>query len=199
MKQSDEEKQKQHKVRVTQKGETVLREIEKKANREFLPIMGREKGQVLAEAVRKSKPKRVLEVGTLIGYSAIVIGKELDDNAKVITMEIHADEAEAAEKNIQKAAIPLKIEVIKGDAIQVIPELEGSFDFAFIDAEKTQYLDYLRLAEDKLRNGAVIVADNVGIFASQMKNYLDYVRTSRKYCSKYVPVGADGFEISVKT
>lgn len=181
------------------KAEIILREIEKRANCEFLPIVGPEKGQVIAETIRKAKPKRVLEVGTLIGYSAILMVKELDDNAQMVTIEIHADEAETAAENIRKAAIPARVEVITGDAIQVIPELRGCFDFIFIDAEKNEYLDYLRLAEDKLRKGAVIVADNAGIFANQMKDYLDYVRTSGKYRSKYVPVGVDGLEISVKT
>jgi len=180
------------------KAEIILSEIEKRANSEFLPIVGPEKGIVLAEEIRKAKPKRVLEVGTLIGYSAIVMGKELDKNAHVTTIEIHAEEAKTAEDNIRKAGIPPKVEVITGDAIRVIPELKGVFDFVFIDAEKTEYLDYLRLAEDKLRKGAVIVADNAGIFAKQMANYLDYVRASGKYSSKYVPVGVDGLEVTVK-
>jgi predicted O-methyltransferase YrrM len=126
------------------------------------------------------------------------MGKELDKNAHVTTIEIHAEEAKTAEDNIRKAGIPPKVEVITGDAIRVIPELKGVFDFVFIDAEKTEYLDYLRLAEDKLRKGAVIVADNAGIFAKQMANYLDYVRASGKYSSKYVPVGVDGLEVTVK-
>ena len=62
------------------------------------------------------------------------------------------------------------------------------FNFVLIDAEKTEYMDYLQLAEDKLRKGTVIVADNAGIFAKQMANYLDYVRISRKYSSRYIPV-----------
>lgn len=201
MQQSDEELRKQLAVwwvAIWNKAEVVLREIEKRANSEFLPIVGPEKGQVIVEEIRKVKPKRVLEVGTLIGYSAILMGKELDKNSQLITIEIHAEEAKTAEENIRKADIPPKVEVITGDAIQVIPELKGCFDFVFIDAEKTEYLDYLRLAEDKLRKGTVIVADNAGIFAKQMRDYLDYVRTSGKYSSKYVPVGVDGLEITVK-
>jgi predicted O-methyltransferase YrrM len=176
----------------------ILQEIEKKAHVEFLPIVGSEKGLVLAAEVRKARPRRVLEVGTLIGYSAIFIGKELDGNAQLITIEIHAEEAKAAEENIRKADVPPKVKVITGNALQVIPELTGCFDFVFIDAEKTEYYDYLRLAEDKLPEGAVVVADNAGIFAKQMRNYLEYVRSSGKYRSKYVPVGVDGLEISVK-
>jgi predicted O-methyltransferase YrrM len=180
------------------KAEIILRKIEKRAQNQFLPIVGPEKGLILAEEIKKAKPKRVLEVGTLIGYSAVLMGNELDKNAEIITIEIHAEEAKIAEVNIRKAEIPPKIEVIAGDAIQVIPKLKGFFDFAFIDAEKTEYLDYLQLAEDKLYKGTVIVADNAGIFAEKMQDYLDYVRTSGKYSSRYVQVDVDGLEISVK-
>jgi predicted O-methyltransferase YrrM len=180
------------------KAESVLRKIEKKAHNEFLPIVGPEKGRVLADEIRKAKPKSVLEVGTLIGYSAILMGKELDKNAHIATIEIHANEANTAEENIRNANVPPKIEVITGDAIQVIPQLKTVFDFVFIDAEKKEYMDYLRLAEDKLHQGTVIVADNAGVFANQMANYLDYVRTSGKYNSRYGAVKVDGLEISVK-
>ena len=180
------------------KAESILRKIEKRAHNEFLPIVGPEKGRILAEEIRKAKPKSVLEVGTLIGYSAILMGQELDNSAQIITIEIHADEVKTAEENIRKAVIPPKVEVITGDAIQVIPQLKTVFDFVFIDAEKKEYLDYLRLAENKLHKGTVIVADNAGVFANQMADYLDYVRTSGKYRSRYVAVDVDGLEISVK-
>lgn len=179
--------------------EAVLRDIEKRANREFLPIVGPEKAKIIAGTIRNTRPTRVLEVGTLIGYSAIIISKELDDNAQLVTLEIHGEEVEDALENIRKAATPAKVNVIQGNAIHVIPKLTGCFDFVFLDAEKTEYLDYLRLADDKLCEGAVIVADNAGIFANQMKDYLDYVRNSGKYSSKYLPMGVDGIETSVKT
>jgi len=181
------------------KAEAVLRKIEERADREFLPIIGPEKGKVIVEILRSARPKRVLEVGTLIGYSAVVISKELEDDAQVVTIEIHGEEVEDAVENIRKAAILAKVDVITGNAVQVIPELTGDFDFVFLDAEKTEYLDYLQLVEDKLCAGAVVVADNAGIFADQMQDYLGYVRNSGKYSSKYVPVGVDGIEISIKT
>ena len=111
---------------------------------------------------------------------------------------MHADETKNAEENIQKAEIHPKVEVITGDATQVIHQLKGVFDFVFIDAGKTEYSDYMRLAEDKLVKGTVIVADNAGILAKQMANYLDYISISGKYSSKYVPVGVEGLEITVK-
>ncbi len=165
---------------------------------EFLPIIGPDKGKVLVEAIRKVKHKHVLEVGTLIGYSAILIGKELDETARITTIEIHAKEARAAEQNIERAEIPPKVKVIVGDALEVIPTLKGCFDAVFIDAEKTKYLQYLKLMEDKLHEGTVIVADNAGIFADQMQDYLGYVRSSGRYKSKFVQVGEDGVEISIK-
>lgn len=176
----------------------VLRQIEKASQKNFLPIIGPYKGRILAEEVRKAKPQHVLEVGTLIGYSAILMGKELEDKAEIVTIEIHRDEAKLAGQNIVRANIPPKIKIITGDALQVIPTLKGLFDFAFIDADKSEYYQYLTLAEGKLRKGAVVVADNAGIFADQMHDYLEYVRNSGKYQSRYVQVSDDGVEISVK-
>lgn len=178
--------------------EKILLQIEKLSEKHFLPIVGPAKGEVLAEEVRKAMPKRVVEVGTLIGYSAVLIGRELDADAELVSMEVHADEAELAKQNIKRAGLPVKVSVLVGDAKNVIPTLDGMFDFAFIDAEKDEYFEYLKLLEDKLRVGAVVVADNAGIFADQMRDYLDYVRSSGRFRSHFVRVGGDGLEISVK-
>ena len=175
----------------------VLGEIEARGEREFLPIIGPDKGKILAEAIRKAEPKHVLEVGTLIGYSAILIGKELDADAEMTTIEIHAKEAKVAEENIRRAGIRPRVNVIVGNAIKVIPTLKDCFDAVFIDAKKTEYLQYLGLMEVKLHKGTVVVADNAGIFADQMQDYLDYVRKSGKYKSTYFHVGDDGVEVSV--
>jgi len=182
----------------SKEAETMLREIEDMTGKKFLPIVGPERGKILAELVREAKPKRILEVGTLIGYSAIMMAKELAADARLTTIEIHANEARIARQNIKKAHVRPTIEVLVGDAIKVLLKLSGKFDLVFIDAEKTEYRDYLRLIEDKLHKGSIIVADNAGIFAEQMKDYLDYVRHSSKYSSKYIPVGEDGVEVSVK-
>ncbi len=176
----------------------VLLQIEKAARKVFLPIIGPSKGKFLTDEVRKSNPKNVLEVGSLIGYSAILIGKELSNDAEIVTIEIHRDEAELAAKNIEKAKIPPKITIISGNALDVIPTLRGTFDFVFIDAEKDEYLQYLKLAENKIEAGSIVFADNAGIFAEQMADYLDYVRYSGKFKSRYLQVGDDGVEISVK-
>jgi len=176
----------------------ILREIETISQESFLPIVGPHKGRVLVEVIRRIKPKRILEVGTLVGYSAILMGRELTSEAKLTTIEIDANEAEIARENIRNAQILPAVDVIVGDAIKVLPRLNGKFDLVFIDAGKTEYLDYICLVEDKLQQGSVIVADNAGIFADEMKDYLDYVRSSSRYRSRYIPFGDDGLEVTVR-
>ncbi len=178
--------------------EEVLHRIEQSSDTEYLPIVGPHRGKVLVDEVRKAKPHRILEVGTLVGYSAILMGKELSEDAEIVTIEIHPDEAEQAQRNVVAANLRAPVNIVTGNALEIIPTLTGQFDFAFIDAEKSEYYQYLSLMECKLLQGAVVVADNAGIFADEMSAYLDYVRTSGKYQSRYVQIGEDGVEISIK-
>jgi len=99
---------------------------------------------------------------------------------------------------VKRAEILPTVKIIIGNAKKVVPRLRGKFDLVFIDAEKSEYRDYLQLVEGELHKGSTLVADNARIFADEMKEYLDYVRFSGKYSSKYVAVGEDGLEISVK-
>jgi len=176
----------------------VLKGIEAMSEKEFLPIIGRDRGQVLIKVISKTRPRRILEIGTLVGYSTIMMARELDANACLTTIETDAGRARLARENIEKADVRPRIEVIVGDAVRVIPKLTGKFDIVFIDAAKEEYFDYLKLVEKKLHKGSVIVADNVGVLADQMKEYLDCVRSSGKYKSEYTPFGEDGVEVSVK-
>ncbi len=111
--------------------DAVLREIEELSRSRFLPIIGPVKGKKLVETVKQFKVKRVLEVGTLIGYSAIMIAKNLPDDGKIFTIEINPRSARLAQENIKKAQLSSKIEVHNGDALSVIPELRGEFDMVF--------------------------------------------------------------------
>jgi Predicted O-methyltransferase len=88
--------------------------------------------------------------------------------------------------------------LVVGDARVVIPKLNYSFNFMFIDADKRQYLEYLKLAEPLLKEGSIIVADNVKIFRNILSDYLDYVRGSKKYSSYSIDVGDDAIEVSKK-
>jgi len=180
------------------KADDVLKRIEEKAERRFLPIIGPDKGRILADVTRRIKPKRILEVGTLVGYSAIIMAKELESDAEIITIEINEAKAETAQENIKAAEVKPKVKVLVGDALDIIPKLKGKFNLVFLDATKSEYLDYLKLVEDKLDIGSVIVADNAGIFAYSMREYLDYVRNSERYESRFIPVNGDGLEVSTR-
>jgi len=180
------------------RAEEILRRIEEEARRKYLPIMGPLRGRVLAELVAQLKPKRVLEVGTLIGYSAIFMGKELESDAEIITIEIDKEEAEIARKNIERAKIKPKVQVIVGDASDIIPTLQGEFDLVFLDGHKSEYLKHLKMIEKKLHQGSVVVADNAGAYMYSMKDYLDYIRNSGRYKSRFIQQGEDGLEVSIK-
>ncbi|UCD73097.1 MAG: class I SAM-dependent methyltransferase [Candidatus Bathyarchaeota archaeon] len=182
---------------VPSRADQVLNIIEKTVNA-WYPIIGPWRGRILADTVRRLRPRRVLEVGTLVGYSAILMAKELDSDAEIITLEIDRDEAELAEENIRRARVKPTVRVLVGDALEIIPILEGYFDLVFLDAVKNEYYDYLRLVEAKLYKGSVVVADNAEAYAYSMKRYLDYVRYSGRYESRLVSADGDGMEISTK-
>jgi predicted O-methyltransferase YrrM len=185
----------------------VLSEMEKTARKGYLPSIGQVKGKIIGDIIKKHKPKRILEIGTLHGYSAILMANFLlninnnndnDGNNNttkeiiVICLEIDKNLANIAKKNIEKAGLSDKIKVINGDALEIIPKLKNNnnnhyrFDLVFIDAVKNQYLEYLKLVEkNDLMNkeAAVVVADNVLIYENEMRDYLDYVRNSGRYNS----------------
>jgi Predicted O-methyltransferase len=179
----------------------ILAEIEETARKEFLPSIGPIKGKIIEDVIKQYKPKMVLEIGTLHGYSAILIaniilsGKYDNENfnsksssTEPILISVEKDQklANIARKNIEKARLSEKIQVINGDALEIIPRLKSKFNMIFLDATKSEYLKYLQLIEkySLLNKRAVVVADNVLIYENEMKDYLDYVRNSGKYISR---------------
>ena len=179
----------------------ILAGIEKTARKEFLPSIGPIKGKIIEDVIKEYKPKKALEIGTLHGYSAILIaniilsGKYDNENfnserssTEPILISVEKDQrlANIARKNIEKARLSEKIQVINGDALEIIPRLKSKFNMIFLDATKSEYLKYLQLIEkySLLNKRAVIVADNVLIYENEMKDYLDYVRNSGKYISR---------------
>ena len=138
----------------------------------------------------------MLEVGTLIGYSAILMAGNLPAGERVTSIEINPAAATQARANIRKAGLTARIKVITGNAARVIPALDGVFDMLFLDADKKGYLTYLKLAERMLKQGGVVFADNARVFAAEMAPYLRYLRSSSRYQSEFVDFGADGVEVS---
>ncbi|MBM3292759.1 methyltransferase domain-containing protein [Candidatus Bathyarchaeota archaeon] len=178
--------------------DAILKRIERSESRYYLPIIGPRKAKILEKCVRDHKPKRILEVGTLVGYSCIVMAKELDADSEIISIEEDESEANIARENIRQAMVKPKITIMTGDAITILPKLMGSFDLVFIDADKNQYYDYLKIIENKINLNGIIIADNAGFYSNSMRKYLDYVRKSGKYESTYYEVNWDGMEISIK-
>jgi len=170
----------------TDPADVVLKEIEAIGERSFIPSIGPVKGKILAEIVKKTKPKRILEVGALYGYSAILMAKNSPPGVKIVSVEKNPEHVRIATKNIKRAKMEEKIKMVEGDGRTELQKLSGSFDLVFLDAEKTQYLAYLKAVEKNLDKGSVIVADNVGIFEDQMPDYLEYVRKKGPYKSRTV-------------
>jgi len=185
--------------------DAVLKEIEAIGQRSFIPSIGPVKGRILSEIVKKTRPKRILEVGVLYGYSAILMAKNSPPGVEIVSVEKNPEHVRIAKENVKRANMEGSIRVVEGDGRTAVGKLIGSFDLVFLDAEKTQYLAYLKAVERNLHKGSVIVADNVGIFKDQMEDYLEYVRNMGPYKSRTIEtllefsdITKDAMEISEK-
>ncbi len=174
----------------------VLQEIESDPLNHV--IIGRKRGHILVRIMQEFQPRKILEIGTNVGYSTILMGKELEPRSHITTIEINPELAKKARENIKRANIEPTIEIMEGDALKILPKLNGEFDFIFIDAQKDQYCQYLRLLQGKIYRGTMIIADNAGRHADKMKEYLNHVRTSGRYTSRFISVDDDGVELSIR-
>ena len=118
-------------------------------------------GKLLYLLAKLSGARRILEIGTLAGYSAIWLARALPPGGKLVTLEAVPRHAEVAKSNLARAGLELVAEVRVGKALMSLPRLEGPFDLVFIDADKESYPEYLGWALKLARKGSLIVADNV--------------------------------------
>jgi predicted O-methyltransferase YrrM len=190
----------------------ILNSLDEIGKKQFMPSIGPIKGKIISDIIQKYKPKKILEIGSLYGYSAILIanvmsGYDDEDDIKVVTIEIDKSNGDIAKGNIKDAELLNRIELITGDALEVIPKLGYKFDLLFLDAAKDQYLQYLKLSEEAniIKNDAIIIADNVGISKNEMIDYLEHVRNSGKYKSKTIETTLeyskdvrDAIEVSIR-
>jgi predicted O-methyltransferase YrrM len=188
----------------------ILRELEEIAKSEQLPSIGPVKGKIISDIIKRYRPVSILEIGTLHGYSAILMGNLLpDEGGKLISIEIDKNLANISRKNIDKAGLSNKIKVICDCAIKVIPMLIGhKFDMVFLDAIKSEYLQYLRLIEQEnlMKEESIVIADNVILYENEMRDYLEYVRNSGEYRSQTTKTTLefnkkvkDALEVSVRS
>jgi caffeoyl-CoA O-methyltransferase len=119
-------------------------------------------GQLLQVLVSVSGARSILEIGTLFGYSAVLMGRALAGDGRMLCLEVSSKHADIARRNIETAGLSSRVEIRQGNALDLLPTLQPqTFDFIFIDADKPGYPDYLEWALRLSRTGSVIVADNV--------------------------------------
>jgi predicted O-methyltransferase YrrM len=138
-----------------------LMKIKEKALLEHIPIIMDDTLNVIKEKLVNKKIKNLLEIGTAVGYSAICFTELLDDNGKIDTIERDPLRAEEARNNIKIAEVENKINIIEGDAVEILPMLYNKYDVVFIDAAKGKYPFFLKEALRMLADDGVIFADNI--------------------------------------
>ena len=182
---------------MTKTADRMLRLMDRAVTEWQIPIIGKDKGRVLRRLLHEHKPRRGIEVGSLFGYSAILVAAHLPRGGRLTCVEQNPYLAKFVEYNAAAAGLGKRVKVVVGDALRVLPLLRGPVDFLLIDAKKEDYLDYLRAVEPRLRKGALVVADNTGMFRRDVKAYLDHVRAGGRYQSHEHDFGFDCMEVSV--
>lgn len=147
---------------------SVESELLKKINRDtyadvLAPRMlsGQMQGRILSMYSKMIKPRTILEIGTYTGYSAICLAEGLVPDGKLITMDINEELEERVTAYFETAGLSGQIDYRIGNALELLPELQGPFDLVFIDADKENYQHYYNLVLDKMPSGGIIIADNV--------------------------------------
>ncbi len=124
-------------------------------------IAGHLQGSILGMISHMIRPERILEIGTFTGYSSICLARGLAKEGHLFTIEKDDEITDFARTYIQKSGLTDRISLLTGDAREIIPGMDETFDLVYLDAEKDEYLDYYKLVFPKLRKGGFILADNV--------------------------------------
>lgn len=192
----------------------LLETIEQEALEAYVPIIRKETKSLLKVLLTIAKPLRILEVGTAVGFSALVMNAYAPEGSKITTIEKYEKRIPIARENFRRAGKESDITLIEGDALEVMKGLTGPYDFVFMDAAKGQYIHYLPQVTRLLAPGGILVSDNVlqdgdvieSRFAverrnrtihSRMREYLFELKHSEVYETTILPVG-DGVALSVK-
>ncbi len=199
--------------KVIPKNEGLLLEMEEYASQNHVPIVHPEVAQFLKVLINIKKPKKILEIGTAIGYSAILMTTAMGESGQTLTIERREDMINIAQQNIDENGLSKRIKIIQGDAEEVLPNIKDSFDFIFLDAAKGQYLEFFPYCISNLAYNGIIVSDNVlfkGMVASdelvirrkktivkRMREYLDYICNNENLESSIIPIG-DGVALTYK-
>ena len=192
----------------------ILEKIEQEALDTYVPIIRKEMQSFLKVLLLMTRPVRILEVGTAIGFSAILMSEYAPKEAKITTIEKYEKRIPIARENFKRAGKEETISLIEGDALEVMKSLDDSYDFIFMDAAKGQYISYMPEAIRLLKKGGLLVSDNVlqdgdiieSRFAverrnrtihSRMREYLYELKHDERLETSIIPLG-DGVALSIK-
>lgn len=192
----------------------ILEAIESEALSTYVPIIRKEMQSFLKVLLTIQKPMRILEVGTAVGFSALLMSEYAPAGCEITTIENYEKRIPIARKNFKRAGKESQITLLEGDAMEVLPTLDEPYDFIFMDAAKGQYIHYMPEVMRLLKTGGTLVSDNVmqdgsiieSRFAverrdrtihSRMREYLYELKHHEELLTSIIPLG-DGVAVSVK-
>lgn len=166
-----------------------LMKIKEKALEEHIPIIMDDTLEVIAKILTEVKPNNILEIGAAVGYSAMCFSEYLQDGGRIDTIERDEERIVQAKENFKKVGVEDKIKLYEGDAVEILPTLNGNYDVVFIDAAKGKYPFFLEQALRMLNDKGVIIADNVLYKGYVMSDYNKHkqrtaVRNLREYIAR---------------
>ncbi len=192
----------------------VLKDIQQEALDSFVPIIRPETINLLQLLIKMNRPKRILEVGAAVGFSANLMAETAGNDTTITTIENYEPRIPIARANFARTGRTEQITLLEGDAMDILPTLDGPFDFIFMDAAKGQYINFWPEIKRLIVDGGVIVTDNVlqdgdiiqSRFAitrrnrtihKRMRDYLYELTHDEDFSTTILPLG-DGVSISVK-
>ena len=163
-----------------------LLKIKEEALKEHIPIIMDDTLNVIEETLKDKKVNNLLEIGTAVGYSAICFSEFLSENGKIDTIERDTERVKKAKINIKRAEVEGKINILEGDAVEILPTLNNKYDVVFIDAAKGKYTFFLNEALRLIKPNGIIFADNILYKGYVMSDYNKHkqrtaVRNLREY------------------
>ena len=192
----------------------VCNAIEKEALADGVPIIRKEMGNLLKVLLLLKQPQKILEVGTAVGYSSILMSENMPQNCRITTIENYEKRIPVAKNNFKRAGKEEVITLLEGDAMDILKELDGTYDFIFMDAAKGQYINFLPELLRLMPAGGLLISDNVfqegdivesryGVtrrnrtIHTRMREYIYTLTHAEQLETSIVPIG-DGITLSVK-
>ena len=170
----------------------IFNQIKQNALEDHIPIIMDDTLEAIAQFLEKEKPYRFLEIGTAVGYSAICFSKFLAENGKIDTIELDEERAKIAIENIKKLELQSKINVMQGNAVDILPTLEPEYDVAFIDAAKGKYPIFLTETMRLVKKNGLIFADNILYKGYVLGDYNKHKqRTAVNHLREYIKMATE--------